>query len=183
MLDISQIEKQGNVKIELGAGSRPRMSKKDNWLFNDIQPLSGIDLVAPCNKLGLHANTVDAFYTSHMLEHIWYDQIPNYIMYWHKLLKVGGSIEIIVPNAKYAMEEFIRCSDCGEQQNSMIFRILYGTRNAGTDGLPPYNEHHIGFTDKTLKGYLSKAGFTDIKVSFDNRFGIPNRDIHAIGYK
>jgi len=177
------ILKYDPLKIELGAGTRPRKDRKDGWIFSDLQAYPGIDLVAPCSNLGLPVNSVSEIFSSHLIEHIPWDLTPKILMYWYSLLKPGGSVEILCPNCEYAMRLFLKASKEGKLTTGMVHRVLWGTRNAGTPELPPHNEHHAGFTKNTLKIYLAKSGFINIVVEDFNRFGIPDRDIHAIAYK
>lgn len=178
-MNIAEVLKSSPLKIEMGTGTRPHKNKDDGWLHNDIMKLPGIELVAPCDNLGLPKNSVNALYSSHMLEHIHWDLCLKTLKYWESILKPGGTLEIICPNAGYAMREFLRHSEEGTLPPAMIYRVIWGTRDAGTEALPPNNVHHFGFTKKMLKTLLKKAGFVKVTVINKNRFGIPDRDIIA----
>lgn len=182
-MQLSEILKIPELKIELGAGKTPRMKQTEGWLLNDLQALQGIDLVAPCNNLGLLKMSVTKLYCSHLIEHIPFDLIPKLLSYWNNLLIPEGSLEILCPNCEYAMKKFLQYSDEGKLPPTMLYRVLWGTRNAGTEALPPHNFHHMGFTKTFIKILLENAGFINISVKNYSRFGIEDRDIYAICYK
>lgn len=169
--------------IELGAGNRPRKKKKNGWLHHDIRKLPGIDIVTPCDKLSLLPGTVDVFYSSHLIEHIAWDLFLKVLKYWYSLLKPGGRCSALCPNAEYAMRKFLSYSAQNKLPDAMTFRIIWGTRDAGTEALPPYNEHHNGFTLNFLRMFWKSAGFEHIEVKHMERFGIPDRDLYVTGRK
>jgi hypothetical protein len=182
-MTIAEILKINPLTLEMGAGIHPRMDRSKGWLFNDLMALPGIDLVAPCDNLGLPPNSVSKLYCAHLIEHIPSDLIPKTLAYWYGLLRHEGSLEILCPSCDYAMRVFLKHSDEDKVPPAMIYRCIWGTRDAGTEALPPHNFHHVGFTKSLLKIYLSKMGFVNIVVKDFNRFGIPDRDIYAIAYK
>ncbi len=182
-MQLSEILKIPELKIELGAGKNPRMKQSTGWLLNDLQALPGIDLVAPCDNLGLPKMRVAKLYCSHLIEHIAWDLTYKVVSYWHSLLKSDGSLEILCPNCEYAMKKFLEYSAEDKIPPAMLYRVIWGTRDAGTNALPPYNTHHSGFTKNYLKKLLAQIGFINIAVTDYSRFGIKDRDIYAICYK
>lgn len=182
-MELDNILKINPLLLELGAGTRPRMKREDGWLFNDVQALPGIDLVAPCSNLGLPKNSVSKLFLSHLAEHQPWDLIPKIFSYWYSLLCIMGSLELISPNCEYAMKKFIQYSEESKIPPAMLYRCIWGTRCDNTEELPPHNQHYTGFTKNFIRIILQNAGFVDISVKDYPRFGIKDRDIYAIAYK
>ena len=59
----------------------------------------GVDVLCDATKLDLFAGqSVDTVYSSHLLEHIHYDKVPEVLREWCRLLKPGGHLILYLPD-------------------------------------------------------------------------------------
>lgn len=86
--------KAETLRIDLGCGK----TKKEGFIGIDATPYPGVDYIADLEKdLGfLPDNSVDEYYTSHVLEHI--GNFEGLLQEIHRTIKPEGRIEIIVPH-------------------------------------------------------------------------------------
>jgi ubiquinone/menaquinone biosynthesis C-methylase UbiE len=84
----------GKVVIDLGCGP----NKKPGMIGIDVLPLSGVDIVANLEEgfPTIPDNSVDEFYTTHFLEHVYNFELLMAEMY--RTLKPGGIAKITVPH-------------------------------------------------------------------------------------
>ena len=97
-----KLASQTNIKLEFGSGSK---KGKLGWTTVDICPGADIewDLL---NDIPLPDNSVDAIYSSHLLEHLSYKELIRTLSDWFRLLKPQGKILICVPDATHYLEAF-----------------------------------------------------------------------------
>jgi SAM-dependent methyltransferase len=98
--------RSGLVKVHLGPGQRNYL---DGWINVDANCFSAkIDVWADLrNALPFRDNTVDAFYSHHVIEHL-----PDYLLPFHfremaRCLKPGGLIRVGGPNGDSAARKLI----------------------------------------------------------------------------
>jgi hypothetical protein len=97
---------------------------------------------------------VDEIYASHILEHFHMWEAIQTLDRWIGMLKVGGRIEIRVPDMRYAAERImdgdmmIRGKKCEDARylNPIISMVWGGDEETA---------HKCGFTKKSLEGLLS----------------------------
>jgi SAM-dependent methyltransferase len=141
----------------------------DEWreIRVDLDPLVEPDIVADVTSIPLPDGSVDAFYSSHVLEHIPEIGLLATLTEWHRLLAPDGEGMIRVPD----IQEAARWIADGRGIEPM-----YWVRS-GTDGMLPIRpidlfyglsvelgerplmSHRTGFTDNMLAWWLAQAGF------------------------
>ena len=116
------------------------------------------------------ANSVDKIHCSHALEHISKYQVKDTLKEWYRVLKIGGEIEIKVPDLRWLCENWLRKQNAGWDLDA-----IYGMQNH------PGEQHRTGFSPKILEGYVVEAGFV---VLSNNIIWSHNMDtIHLYGGK
>ena len=95
----------GIVKVHLGPG---RKNYIEGWINLDANFISArkdvwVDLR---NPLPFWDNTVDIFYSHHMIEHLPDSFLPFHFKEMYRCLKPGGIIRIAGPNGDSAMQKF-----------------------------------------------------------------------------
>ena len=91
------------INLDIGCGKRP----KDGWIGLDISDFPGIvkyDMRK--DKLPYDDNSVDAIRCINTLEHISREYYKELFNDWWRVLKVGGTCEIVVPNATSVEHEW-----------------------------------------------------------------------------
>jgi ubiquinone/menaquinone biosynthesis C-methylase UbiE len=123
--------------------------------FKTVDLHSGptVDIVANISDLSMiESGTVDEIYASHCLEHFPHPQTPAVLKEWRRVLKVGASCWISVPDFDAAVRLYLK-----EGMGDFIRNLLWGDQ--GYD----LAYHYTGFTYPTLAALLVNAGFQDIK--------------------
>lgn len=66
----------------------------------------GVDVVCDATKLDLFADeSCDAVFSSHLLEHIPYEDVPETLNEWFRVIKTGGHLMLYVPDS----DEYPKC--------------------------------------------------------------------------
>lgn len=140
----------GKVLIHLGCGDQDDM----RFINVDAIPFPHVHFVHAVNRLGMFSsNYADMVYASHVLEHVSYKYLTEILREWCRVLKVGGTLRISVP-------DFERILDIYKAENGSIEKIegpLLGGQNYA------YNFHMSVFNKTYLSKLLREAGFTDIR--------------------
>ena len=90
------------IWMELGSG--PKKGTK-GWTTVDI---NGADINYDLRKgIPLPDESVDRIYTSHMLEHLPYKELLDFINECYRVLRVGGELSVCVPNASLYIRAYI----------------------------------------------------------------------------
>jgi len=61
-----------------------------------------------CWDSGLPSDTYDIVFSSHMLEHISHFRMEKMIAEFNRIMKVGGTLRILVPSLKNAAEAYVK---------------------------------------------------------------------------
>ena len=94
----------GATRLNLGSGTDPF----PGWVNIDMCSFPGVDLVHDLTEaLPLEDESVDAIFTAHTLEHISYRLASFAVADWMRVLRIGGRIQIMVPNLEYLVEQYV----------------------------------------------------------------------------
>ncbi len=175
--DISKLDRNylvdpdGKVKLNLGSS----VVMFHHGIINvDIQPLheyahhNGYNFRHADIRQGLafqNSESVDWIYTSHFLEHLKREDALRFLKDCRRVLKPGGVIRVIVPNATYLMVRAAR--DLGNYETSLIddFSELSYEVSKCDNSLDAFyalacENHHALYSNDTLSALLLEAGFS-----------------------
>jgi predicted SAM-dependent methyltransferase len=76
------------------------------WINIDFQPRSGAFYFNALNPLPMEDGTVCHIHTEHFLEHLEYSDALRFLGECHRVLKIGGMMRIIVPDAERYMRAY-----------------------------------------------------------------------------
>lgn len=148
----------------------------------DIAPEVQPDILADIKHMPVvQDNSVDAIWSSHNIEHLYWHEVPLALREFYRVLKPGGLVYLATPNlqvvAQYIaegnLEEAIYQSPSGP---IAAIDIFYGHRASVCVG-SEYMAHKTGFTPKTLTLRLQEAGFE--RVQTEN----VRTNLYGLGYK
>ena len=105
--------------------------------------------------------SVEEIYASQILEHFPHVKTLDVLKEWHRVLKAGGKLVIGVPDFDRGIEIYKK-----HGLTPWVVNFLYGDQ--GYD----LAYHYAPFTFANLAGYLSKAGFSNIKRLTDMPYGL-----------
>jgi GT2 family glycosyltransferase len=148
-------------RLDIGSGENPKGPK--HYYHIDIDPqFKDVEFLQNVTNLSnFEDGSVSEIFTSNVLEHIFYKDVPPTVYEWSRVLCQGGKIHIRVPNFRWVMEQYVarrwKMSFIpGTDLNAM--HVVYGGDH---DGAP--HMHRAGFDRDTLSELMRDAGIIDIK--------------------
>lgn len=166
------------VKIELGSGTK---SGKDGWITVD---LSGADIIWDLRRgIQMPDESVDRIYSSHLLEHIPYQQLIPFLRECRRVMKFDAEFSVCVPNFRLYVDAYkkkklfrsrntwwqfgvVDTGSCIDQLNYMAYML---------------NEHKYMFDEENLINTLLQAGFSNVQLrEFDEELDLLERDFESL---
>lgn len=144
----------------------------------DIDESVKPDIRADVRKIPEPDNTFDEVRSSHCLEHFGAEEVPKIVAEWIRVLKLGGTLKITVPDLEWAMKTILTAEEQTDADDDPIsdddkrfaWQIIYGETHKGY-----YWAHRNGFIARILKNTLGVVGgVKDVnveQVSYDGRPG------------
>jgi len=173
-----KINTYSEIKLELGSGIK---KGKEGWITVDLY---GADIKWDLqNGIPLQDNIVDRIYTSHMLEHIPFVNLVEFLKQIYRVLKPGGELSVCVPNAGYYIRSYLKGVDFMDRASwwspasvntgASLDQVNYIAYMGG--------EHKYMFDEENLLTTLKLAGFTNVSLrAIDITLDILERDIESI---
>lgn len=151
ILNVKKIQSLSEIHLNLGCGKKPLANKVNI----DNRHLPGVDILAPVDQLPFEGEVIQSIYAAHLLEHFPYQYLQDVLLpYWRSLLKPGGELNLIVPDALAMMNSFHR----GEMSFDEFALITFGKQDYEGDF------HYVMFSVESLTVLLKASGFRDISV-------------------
>lgn len=148
-----------------------------------------VDMTKECDifwdlrqSIPMTANSVSKIYSSHLFEHLTYQQGQKLLQESVRLLKPGGTFLICVPNARMYIESYLGLRDLP----SDCFGYLPAFNNTSSIDAINYvaymgGEHKYMFDQENLLHILTGAGFADAqKRDFDPETDRAERDYESL---
>ena len=86
------------IHLNIGAGTMPL----PDHINCDSQPYPGIDRVFRCPPIPFEDGEVESIYAGHFLEHLPPQDTAPFLAECRRVLRVGGSLTLVVPDAEKA---------------------------------------------------------------------------------
>ena len=137
-------------KLEIGSGNKP----KEGYLHFDVRANVNADVIGDARKLPFKDEEFNEVYSRFFLEHLPRKEALVALSEMCRVLKKGGTLEIIVPNIAHFFKLFI--TETGQKKEWALNKI-YGFENYIED------HHFFGYDEETLSKALILSGFSDIK--------------------
>lgn len=164
------------VVVDIGAGTANYWVEEGQPIRVDIDPKTNPDIVADARKIPLEDCFADLVLASHTLEHFSFRETLSVLREWVRILKVGGTLSLVVPNLRWGANQVLsepKDIDLAERAMFMFYSGQKGT-------LPEayFDVHKAGFTPKSLAGILSRIPeLSDIQITTsEGNFG--NWQVH-----
>jgi predicted SAM-dependent methyltransferase len=100
-----------------------------------------------------------------MFEHLDPNEAVTTLKEWHRVLIVGGTINLIVPDLEFHCKQLLERADIQKELNHALAGF-YGWRDERRGG-HAYDAHKWGYTEKTMASLLREYGFRDITRKHD----------------
>lgn len=160
--------------LHVGCGDKTRADcgpgfQGPHWreLRVDADPAVRPDLAGSSTDLSaVPAASVDAVFSSHMLEHLYWDEVPRALAEMRRVLKPGGFALAWVPDlqaaARLIAEDRLFEPIGGTPFGPLTAYDMVFSHRGATGRDQPWMAHHGGFTMKTLAQAHQAAGFGSI---------------------
>jgi len=175
---VKQLLAQGRpVKLDIGGGGPGRGG------FTSIDVIQDSDLYWDLRRgIPFPDGTVDVVYSSHLFEHLTFEQGQVVLAECLRVLKPGGLFSIAVPDARMYIEVYLGIREVpqeyfgwepGFNKTTAIDAINYIAYMGG--------EHQYMFDSENLVHVLVRAGFTEVKArGFDASIDVQEREYESI---
>lgn len=157
--------------LHVGPGSKSKNQTteefaSDHWkeLRLDINPRVEADFHGSIKDMSdIPSSGVDALFSSHNIEHIYYHEVPKALSEFFRVLNQKGFVVLTCPDLQSVSEEIAKGNLIGELYSSpagpiSALDVVYGHVASVRQG-ESYMAHRCGFTQKTLVENFLKAGF------------------------
>ena len=144
------------VKLNLGCGT----SKKQGWVNIDSAKECLPDILHDLSvPLPFDDQSVDEINVDAVLEH--FDKYARYfILYdWARVLKVGGTISIGVPNFQKILFRYFKWK-FDDLVDTIFGETMWGSKYY----ISHFGSHKWGYSDKSLKQFLEIFGISEITI-------------------
>jgi predicted SAM-dependent methyltransferase len=162
---VHRLRQQQDLSLNLGSGGKGLA----NWVNVELIRARDTTLCLDIRrKLPLADNSVGRISCEHVVEHLDFrEDIPAVLADWFRVLRPGGIVRIIVPDAKAFLEAYV----AGDRQQWLA--LNWDPQNLPHDIYTPMHiinhtfhqegEHLFAYDAETLKWSLQQAGFVDFR--------------------
>jgi predicted SAM-dependent methyltransferase len=141
---------EGLIRVNLGCGHIPL----EGYVNVDERDLPGVDVVAEVGALPFDPDSIDEIRSEHLLEHFPPPRLRQLLHYWHQLLRPGGILSAVVPDAESMLYGYSK----GEIPWTDLKEVTFGGQEYSGDF------HFTMFSQDDIREVLQSAGFSDVKV-------------------
>lgn len=141
--------------IDIGCGPQNREKEfPDHELVRvDIREEVNPDYRCDVRSLPFDNEEFDLVFSSHVLEHFDRNEYLDVLKEWIRVLKKDGTLVLILPNIKWAIENFEN-----EKEFGNVMNVLYGGQTN------PFDKHFNGLWPVKVKEDLRKLDFVDVAI-------------------
>src|SRR5215469_2375373 len=149
----------------------------------DLDPAVQPDIVCSITDISpVAANSVDAVWSSHNLEHLQRHEVPLALTEFIRVLKPRGLLLLTLPDlqqvAQLVVEDRLEDSAYISQSGPITALDMIFGHTASLALGNPFMAHRTGFTARTSYKLLTEAGFVEVVLRQGTSF-----DLWATGYK
>lgn len=148
------IKYQESTTLRLHLGGR---EIKAGWNILNISPGPGVDFLGSISDLSqFGAESCDAVYASHVLEHIVQKDVLETLKGIYRILRPSARLYVSVPDLDTLCNMFINPAATPEMKMH-IMRMIFGGQ------IDAHDFHYFGWNQLFLFDYLEQAGFRQVE--------------------
>ena len=153
---IKQLQQQTDLKLHWGCGRK----KKEGWVNVDGWASAATDLVYDLrNRMPLADGSVAMIFTEHVFEHFTFADGEKIAADFHRVLKPGGTLRLIVPDLQTFAERYV----AGDREFMANFHPQARHLGEGLNNIF-YGHFHRGIYDyPMLEDLLKRVGFSAVR--------------------
>jgi len=161
-LPMRRLSAEGKKRIlDIGCGEQYREFPDAVTVRVDIRDECNPDYRCDIRQLPFGDDEFDGIFTSHVLEHFDREEHVKLLKEWLRVLKPGGTVQIVVPSIEWAAKQI-----AGGVVNVHVLNVLYGAQSN------PYDYHKVGFTPNSLDELVTSHGCEVTEVKTDDFYNI-----------
>lgn len=133
----------------------------------DINGLNQPDVIGSItNMSGVDSESIDAIFSSHNIEHIYFHEVLIALAEFKRVLKPNGFCVITCPDLQsvcelVAQDKLMEAAYISPAGPITPLDILYGHSSSIQAG-NTYMAHHCGFTQRSLSAVLKQSGYSSV---------------------
>ncbi|MCX5806890.1 MAG: methyltransferase domain-containing protein [Proteobacteria bacterium] len=156
------------IFVEVGSGGSPRQG----YIHCDIYPAPHVEYICKAWEIPFGHESIDEVYARHVLEHLTYKDALRSLRHWLAVLKVGGRIDINVPDLEKHIEQLKM------DGNSPYVNLPIANKDHAMAGIYGWQRndrdiHKWGYSHDSLSLMLRRTGFANIEIIVDNSVSGP----------
>lgn len=155
------------IRLDIGCGNA---GPREGFVGVDIRNFEWVKY--SCNAWELDKyladGEVEEIYSRHFFEHLTFPQAEKTLICWHKILRDGGRLQIIIPDIRYHIDQFLDADPFKKSPTNPEWSMLqhalagfWGWQN-GID-TQVWDVHKSGYDFRLLKMKLEEFGFKNIE--------------------
>lgn len=143
-----------------------RILTANQFSFIQFASINAIEYGDAVRGLPIQSGSVDAIYSSHMLEHLDRNEASKFLSEAIRMLSEGGFIRLAVPDLRLMIEQYLNDSDADAFVNrtGMAAENSHGQLERLKRALIGERSHLWLYDEKSLTKLLARHGFVDIFV-------------------
>jgi len=155
-----------------------RLLEEPQYQFIKFCQLNHIEYGDATKRLPLEDGSIDAFYSSHMIEHLDQTDLGRVLKEARRVLCPGGIIRLVVPDLRKLAEQYIESRDADKFISSILLcqsaprRIIQKLRVMITGN----RNHRWMYDGESLRGILTSHGFLKASVMPPGKTRIKNHE-------
>lgn len=167
---LSNSFKQVGGRLYVGCGE----DNREGYTGCDSRELPNVKIVCKAWEVSRYCSDLGEIYSRHMLEHLTWSECEETLRDWLRALKLGGKLQIVVPNIDFHIEQWQRANwneESWSQQFSDARHAFAGfwgwqrevmTEDCRTNNDRYWDVHKSGYNEESISFLLKRAGFGQI---------------------
>lgn len=135
------------------------------------------DFRCDLRQLPADDQSFDMVHSKHVLEHFPREELKDLLTEWLRILRVGGTFEMHVPNVISAMRKILLMEEGLIKVDTYPWWQIYGQQ------VDQYDFHKNGFTPRKVKMLLEGLGLEDVEIDMTGTDNDPDLNIVGRGKK
>jgi predicted SAM-dependent methyltransferase len=186
---ICKLRRSKHLSLNVGTGGRGL----PNWVNTDALYHRDTTLILDIRKkMPFADDSVKRIFAEQIIEHIDFrDEIPRCLAEFYRILEVGGTLRVIVPDAERYLEAYVSKSPAKWKELGWDLQKLpddlFTPMHVINHVFHQMGEHYFGYDFETMEWALKKAGFKKIlkqsyQKSVDSELAIdqPNHALYSL---